>query len=186
MSSRAISVRPVTKDTWDDFVRLFESRGSPHYCWCTPYRVRNNDQLERAQKKRHMKQLVEDGTPIGVLAYDGKEPVGWCSIGPRETYVKLARSQKMARKTPVITPTWTVLCFFVTRPYRGRGVARALLEGAVAYARARGAQVVEGYPFDTAGISSTHHGHSSLFQAARFRRDEGDRRWARELRPARG
>jgi GNAT superfamily N-acetyltransferase len=182
MSPRDITVRPVTTSNWQDFVRLFEARGSPHYCFCTPYRARNNEQLDRARKKALMHGLVRDGTPIGVLAYSGDEPVGWCSIAPRETYVKLERSQKMARRTPAETPTWTVLCFFLARPYRKRGIARALLEGAVAYARAQGAKVVEGYPFDTAGISSTHLGHSSLFDAVRFRQDPGDRRWSRVFR----
>jgi hypothetical protein len=36
-----------------------------------------------------MRQLVESGTPNGVLAYHGDDPVGWCSIAPRETCVKL-------------------------------------------------------------------------------------------------
>jgi GNAT superfamily N-acetyltransferase len=81
----------------------------------------------------------------------------------------------MPRATPPATATWTVLCFFVTRSHRKQHVAQALLEGAVAYARQRGAEVVEGYPFDTAGVSSTHRGHSSMFRAARFTLD--GKRW---------
>jgi len=53
---------------------------------------------------------------------------------------------------------------FVAQPYRHQHIASALLEGAVAYAREQGAEVVEGYPFDTAGITSTHRGHSRMFQ----------------------
>lgn len=175
---RRIAVRPVTKENWDDFVRLFASRGGPHYCWCTPYRVRGNERLKNDERKASMLDLVDAGTPIGVLAYDGDEPIGWCSIAPRESYVKLERSRTMHRKTPPQTPTWTVLCFFIARPHREQGVARALLEGAVAYARSQGAKVVEGYPYDTAGITATHRGHSRLFEAARFEQDEGARRWS--------
>src|SRR5262249_43817912 len=123
------------------------------------------------------------GTPVGVLAYVGGAPAGWCSIAPRETYVKLARSRTMPRVTE--QPTWTVLCFFVPRPQRGRGLALALLRGAVAHARARGARVVEGSRHDSAGISATHRGHASLFAAAGFRRDGTGARWAREFRAAR-
>ncbi len=127
-----------------------------------------------------MHELVRDSTPIGVLAYDGQEPIGWCSVAPRESYVRLARSRTMPRVTPPETPTWTVLCFFVARWHRERGVMNALLEGAVAYVQAQGAAVVEGYPFDTAGITSTHRGHSRLFQRAGFRQD--GRRWFRQLK----
>jgi GNAT superfamily N-acetyltransferase len=156
-----------------------EAKGGPHHCWCTLYRVPASAELTKAQKNARMRSLVGTGTPIGVLAYAGTEPVGWCSIAPRETYVRLNRSRTMARATPPATPTWTILCFFVARPYRGRGVAQALLDGAVAYAKQQGAQVVEGYPFDTAGISSTHRGHSKVFEAARFQLD--GMRWFRTL-----
>jgi GNAT superfamily N-acetyltransferase len=170
-----IDVRPVTAETWDDMARLFSSRGAPHYCWCGPYRYARAHEMTADAKRAALCDLVSGGTPVGVLAYDGGAPVGWCSIAPRETYVKLARSRTMPRRTPVATPTWTVLCFFVQRSHRGRGVSTALLRGGVGYAVAEGAAIIEGYPHDTAGISSTHRGHSSVFRAAGFRRDAG--RW---------
>jgi len=42
--------------------------------------------------------------------------------------------------------TWSITCFFVRSGWRGRGVATALLEKAVAIARRRGAHMLEGYP----------------------------------------
>ncbi len=172
-------IRPVTNENWDAFAGLFEARGGPHFCWCTAYRFRNAAELEKPEKKASMKRLVSSATPIGVLAYEGSEPVGWCSVAPRETYAKLERSRSMPRATPVEASTWTVLCFFVDRAHREKGVAAALLQGAIAYARAAGGQVIEGYPFDTARVSSTHRGHSSLFKAARFEQD--GTRWCHVL-----
>jgi GNAT superfamily N-acetyltransferase len=166
-----LDVKPVTIDTWPDFVRLFEARGSPHYCWCTAYRLPHDPQRDSEAKKAAMCALVEAGTPVGVLACEAGAAVGWCSVAPRETYLRLGRSRTMPRRTTEQTPTWTVLCFFVARAHRGQEVARVLLEGAVAYAQEQGAALVEGYPFDSAGISSTHRGHSRLFEAAGFVRD---------------
>jgi len=177
-SKGKVSVVPVTSDNWKDFTRLFESKGAPHYCWCTPYRMHDARHLDDAEKKRRMKSLVGREVPIGVLAFEGDEPIGWCSIAPRETYVRLEKSRTMPRVTPPTTSTWSVLCFFVPRSRRKQGVTRALLDGAVAYARKHGAKVVEGYPFDTAGISSTHRGHSRVFEATGFHQD--GRRWARK------
>ncbi len=168
-----LTTRPVTSENWDDFDRLFSARGSPHFCWCTAYRFRALEKLNGDEKRAEMDALVTRKTPIGVLAYDGDDVVGWCSVAPRETYVKLERSRTMPRMSEA--PTWTVLCFFVPRARRGTGITRALLAGAVSYARAAGAQIVEGYPFDTAGISSTHQGHSSVFRASGFTQD--GRRW---------
>lgn len=178
------SVRPVTAATWADLVRLFTARGGPHHCFCTTYRLTGVEHRTSDERREAMAALVTGGTPVGVLAYDGDEPVGWCSVAPRESHARLARSRTMPRATPPGTATWTVLCFFVRRADRGRGVTRALLDGAVAYARAGGADVVEGYPFDTAGISSTHRGHSSAFAAAGFVRD--GRRWSLVVGPGGG
>ena len=176
-------MRPVSPDTWDDFVRLFAARGGPHYCFCTPYRLSGGAHLTGAQRQAAMRDLVRAGIAVGVLAYAGDEPVGWCSVAPREDYARLARSRSMPRVTPPATVTWTVLCFFVPRPRRGQGITRALLDGAVMYAAAHGAQVVEGYPFDTAGISATHRGHSRAFAAAGF--TQNGPRWSRPTPPPR-
>lgn len=179
-TSGEIQIHPVTASNWDDFERLFSKRGSPHYCWCSVYRFANNQDLTKDERKEGMRRLVSGGTPIGVVAYDAREPVGWCSVAPRESYVKLERSRTMPRVTDSDTPTWTVLCFFVVRSARGEGVSLALLRDAVDYAREAGAEIVEGYPFDTAGISSRHRGHSRVFEAAGFQQD--GRRWFLELR----
>ena len=181
---RTIRVEPVTRENWKTFSRLFEAKGSPHYCWCTSYRVRKASELTGAQKKAVMRSSVESRVPIGVLACKGDEPIGWCSVAPRETYVRLEKSRTMPRVTSPATPTWTILCFFVARPHRNQHVAQALLKGAIEYARRQGAEVVEGYPFDTSGVSSTHRGHSSLFKSARFEID--GTRWFRRLRQSDG
>jgi len=117
--------------------------------------------------------------PIGLLVCKDTEPIGWCSVAPRESYARLERSRTMPRVTSSETPTWTVLCFFVARPYRQQHIAKAMLEGAVAYAREHGAEVIEGYPFDTAGITSTHRGHSRMFKALGFQLE--GKRWYRHI-----
>ena len=179
LTPRKVSVRPVTSDNWEDLVRLFETKGSPHYCWCMTYRASAARNLSNSAKKNQLEAHVEDGTPVGVLAYDAEEPIGWCSVAPRETYIRLEKSRTMPRVTPPAISTWTILCFFVSRPHRGQGVANALLEGALAYASKRGAKVVEAYPFDTAGVSSTHRGHSRIFKTAGF--EQEGKRWTRSV-----
>lgn len=178
-SKSAVVVRPVTEARFADLARLFEARGGPHFCWCSVYRFAGVRTMSKAEKKSALHGLVRSSTPVGVLAYDGDEPIGWCSIAPRQTYARLARSRTMPRKTPETTPTWVVLCFFVPRPHRKSGVAHALLRGALDYAQEQGAEVVEGYPFDTSAATATHRGHSSMFKAAGFRRQ--GRRWSIEL-----
>jgi len=96
--------------------------------------------------KAQLKALVDSGRPPGLIGYRGKVPVGWVSIGPREDYARLARSPVM--KPVDGQPVWSVICFVVPTEYRGQGVARALLAGAVAYAKKCGARLIEAYPVD--------------------------------------
>jgi GNAT superfamily N-acetyltransferase len=89
---------------------------------------------------------VQAGEVPGILAYDGERPVGWCSLGPREAFPRLERSRNL--KAVDDRPVWSVVCFFVDRSCRRRGVSQALLLAAVEYARSRGARLAEGYPTD--------------------------------------
>ena len=44
-----------------------------------------------------------------------------------------------------------MICFVVPSEHRRKGVANALLRGAIAYARKRGARLIEAYPVDKRG-----------------------------------
>ena len=125
----------------------------------------NRSKINRA----NLKKLVDAGTPPGLIAYRGKDPVGWISIGPREDYAKLVHSPVM--KAVDDKPVWSVICFVVPSEHRGQGVARALLDGAVAYARKRGATLVEAYPVDKPERSSDVNmwfGAKSMYDRAGF------------------
>jgi GNAT superfamily N-acetyltransferase len=81
-----------------------------------------------------------------VVAIEDGRVVGWCSIGPRTDFERLERSRTIPRLDD--RPVWSVVCFVVGKDSRGRGVARHLLDGAVAFARSRGAPAVDAYPVD--------------------------------------
>jgi len=142
----AVVVHPVTPARWDDLAKLFGPRGACAGCWCmwprvtsAEFRAGNGDQRRRAFKR-----IVARGDRPGLIAYVGGEPAAWCAFGPRAEYRRLATSKTFA---PVDDePVWSVLCFFVARPFRRRGLSVRLLEAAAAHARARGARILEGYP----------------------------------------
>jgi len=53
--------------------------------------------------------LVRQGTSVGVLAYADDEPVGWCSIAPRQSCEALERYRGLPRidDVPVCEPRAT-------------------------------------------------------------------------------
>jgi len=99
-----------------------------------------------AGNRRALNRLVDSGHPPGVLAYVRRRPVGWCSVEPREAFGALERSRIL--KPVDDRPVWSIVCLFVDRAHRGRGLSTALIEGAVAHARRRGARIVEAYPVE--------------------------------------
>ena len=96
--------------------------------------------------KRALKKIVNAGQAPGILAYADGEPVGWCSVAPREAFPVLERSRILKRVDD--QPVWSVVCFFVARPFRRKGVTVKLLAAAVEYAQQHGAKIVEGYPVE--------------------------------------
>ena len=119
-----------------------------------------------------MVENARDGRAPGLVAYDGDETVGWISIGPRDDYERLAHSRVLA---PIDeTPVWSIVCFVVGRRARGRGVARALLQAGIAYAREHRARTLEAYPVEvpTGGripSADVYRGTLSMFEAAGFK-----------------
>jgi GNAT superfamily N-acetyltransferase len=71
-----------------------------------------------------------------------------------------------------------VNCFYVRRGWRRKGLTSALLEAAVAHARANGAQIVEGYPKESGTSGEAFTGFLSQFERAGFK--EVARRSARQ------
>lgn len=94
--------------------------------------------------KRALQDLTCGKYAPGLLAYDGAQPVGWCGVAQRERFERLQRSRTL--KPVDDTPVWAIVCFFIHKHYRHKGVASALLAAAVDFARLHGATAIEGYP----------------------------------------
>jgi hypothetical protein len=122
ITSSEIEFYPLTVERWDDLVHLFEGHGNPGYCWCTLWRLSSKEYgtLDSTGRRRVMEAIVEAGTPVGILGYLDGDPIGWCSVAPRETYSRLTRSRTIKRIDH--KRTWSVVCFYLHRRLRGHGM----------------------------------------------------------------
>ena len=188
-----ITYHPLTADRWRDFTALFGKRGACGGCWCMWFRLTAREFAERKGEKnrRAMHRIVKAGREPGILAYHDGRPIGWCSVAPREEFRRLENSRILA---PVDDrPVWSVVCFFVAREWRRRGVTAGLLEAVADFVRRRGGRLLEGYPVDTkkGKLADTfaYHGVASAFRKARFRevarRSDTRPIMRREVRPSR-
>lgn len=161
--------RPVTRRTLGDLERFSECHGKFRYCSCMRWRLRSTEynKSSKAERVARLTELVRDNAPVGVMAYRGDEPAGWCAIAPRAHYAALERFRALARIDD--EPVWSVVCFFVDRAARRQGVTLGLLKAAVAYAGSLGAQIVEGYPVEPGPRLYTYMGAPEVFRRAGFR-----------------
>jgi GNAT superfamily N-acetyltransferase len=145
-----LDVRPLTADRWKDFVELLSRPGASmaRGCYCTYYRKTggHGGVGQGAANKRMMKGLVEKGYVPGLVGYEDGRPVAWISLSPREDYPRLQRSPVM--KPVDDKPVWSIVCLFVDKQARGKGVSEQMLKAGIEYARSQGARLLEAYPVD--------------------------------------
>ena len=141
-----LDIHPVTPERWEDLEQLFGPRGAIGGCWCMWWRIKRKDfEQQQGQGNRDaMCSIVESGRVPGIIAYSNDKPVAWCSVAPREDFPVLDRSHVLKRVDD--QPVWSVVCFFMAKGYRHKGLSSRMLKEAVEYATENGARIVEGYP----------------------------------------
>lgn len=139
---------PVTKINWKDFENLFGEKGACAGCWCMYWRMRRKDyDLQRGSgTKKKMKNLVNNGTVPGIIAYDNNKPVGWCSVAPREDFPVLENSRLLKRIDE--KPVWSIVCFFIQKEFRKKGLSLELLNAAITFVKMNKGKIIEGYPVE--------------------------------------
>lgn len=168
-----------------DYLRFFDHERGPAFadnpdwakCYCRYYHVPvavSWPGFDGAANRAAMDARIATGEMEGFLAYAGDEVVGWVNAQP---YPKLAhacaRLKISAPPLPVPPEQAAAIVCFVTAPgWRRRGVASALLAGALRDFAARGIRVVDAFPWnvgpgDTAATDH-YHGSPAMFAAAGF------------------
>jgi GNAT superfamily N-acetyltransferase len=160
-----LTFRPVDAHTRDDFVQLFEQPGGPSYCWCMAWRVTPEEAKTRkgSERRPFMLARIDAGISVGLLAYDGPQPVAWVSVAPRDTYRGLGGPAAEPGET-----VWSLACLYLKRSLRGQGLTSELLAGVIAHAREQGATVLEAYPVEPDSPSYRHMGFVPAFAAQGF------------------
>jgi len=173
-----ITVVPATAESWRDIEDLFAQVP----CWCQYWRLSASEygraskgklrQGLLAERRKALHDQLDHSTPPGVIAYFEGRIVGWCGFGLRSEMERLVRS----RTIPAVDnrPVWAIVCFLVRSGFRRRGVARALLHGAIECARSLGAPAIEAYPVDPGGkridTAFAYVGTLAMFESQGFHR----------------
>ena len=150
-----IDVEPFTEAHLPGFAALFEASSSPCFCRYWHFTGNKNEWLERGafrpeENLAEQAEAVRRGDPSarGYVAIDraaGDAVVGWMKVAPREAVPKLT-GLPVYKQLTAGPGTWSIGCFLVHPAARHRGVARALVEGAVGHVATWGARFLEAHP----------------------------------------
>jgi DNA-binding winged helix-turn-helix (wHTH) protein/GNAT superfamily N-acetyltransferase len=175
----AIQTKPLTPERWQDVVVVFgNGRGVCSQCWCMYWRLPRKvfERSLREGNRKLFQQRVDAGPPPGLLAYVDGEPVGWVQVGPRADVPGWNGSRRLTAPTPDAPAAdpgvWGISCFAIRAGRRRQGIATALLDGAIEWARENGARILDACPVDASEKrppTSLYHGIGSMFLRAGFR-----------------
>jgi GNAT superfamily N-acetyltransferase len=179
----ALRVERLAPARRDDFLRFFDHERGPAFadnpqwarCYCHYFEVAQAldwTTLDAAQNRVAMAARIEVGEMGGFLAYRDGEVVGWLNAQPRHKLPHCWMHLGVA-PTAIDVPAAQaalVVCFVVAPAWRRRGVATALLDGALASFAERGIRVVDAFPFKSEGDAAADHYHGpvGLFRRAGF------------------
>ncbi|MCI1020087.1 GNAT family N-acetyltransferase [Microbacterium sp. C5A9] len=166
----AIEVVPATG--FDDVATLVgPKKPTSNVCFCLSYRIgsKENVALRGPARADRMRELCRLDPPPGVIARLDDEPVGWAALHPRRE-TSFARNRLIPHVDDL--DVWSLWCIRVRPGHRRQGISHALVSGAVAYAKKRGAPAVEAYPVDndgaTVNLTMAYVGTRKLFEDAGF------------------
>ena len=163
-----IAIHPLTHENWPALEDLFCTRGPVSRCWCMYWRIGSiYRKRPSSENKAAFFELVKQGPPPGLLAFDGDLAVGWCQLTPRDDLPWLDRTWRLKRVDDL--PVWSISCFYIRIGYRRQGVTAELITAALETAKQAGAPAVEAYPLDASLTpSASGTGYLSTFRRAGF------------------
>lgn len=161
---------------WPTVDQFFGPKGLVEHCWCTYFRMTSKDYsgCRSAARRTMLADLIETGERVGVLGSVDDVPVGWIGVGPRLGFPRLGTS-RAAKLLKGDDPAriWSIVCVYLAREQRHRGLLRMLINKAVEWARDERADLIEAYPEDDRDPESgfdpaSFHGRVSTFEACGF------------------
>ena len=172
-AARVDDVKTITRGTWGSTCwDLF-----PRYTAAQQRElgITNSGPSNESKRRAALAKLARRRkNSAGLVAYEGSEPIGWISLGPRYDFSRVDNS----RATPPVddVAAWVIPCITVRRGHRGQGVAVVMIRAAVEYAGKRGAPAVEAHP--RAAGKRVHDdfaffGTEAMFRKAGFRKIRG-------------
>lgn len=170
-------IEPLSPALLNDWLHFFDTAAFTDNadwagCYCSCYQVNcsNKEWSSRTKEQnRTWAQLaIQSGTLQGYLAYEGSQAVGWCNVNGKTSFPLLIREKELLHDE-ASSKTAAIICFVISPQHRGKGIARKLLQHAIAGYAAKGVEAIEAYPYKgELSPADQFHGPLELFLSEGF------------------
>jgi GNAT superfamily N-acetyltransferase len=149
------TIRPLDASTWEAFAELVDrNNGVFGGCWCIGFHLETMNLAKQGRAIDHRaakEDRVRTGRAHAALVLDEDGPAqGWCQYGSPGELPAIKHRREYDKDAPP-RPDWRITCIYVDKKHRGRGIARAALEGALDQIAHLGGGLVEAISEVTAG-----------------------------------
>jgi GNAT superfamily N-acetyltransferase len=170
-----VTIHPVDEVRIKDWIDFFDHdafAGNPDWasCYCLePHLPATDENPERPWREVRgaMVDRLSNGGTFGYLAYVDGTPAGWVNASARSDY---GMYRMIDPDGPDPASVIGVSCFIIAPPYRRHGLAARLLDKVIDDATDRGAEWIEGYPYNEPdeGDPGHYRGPRHIYEASGF------------------
>ena len=150
-------IEKLTEENFQDYEEL-TSCGKDGGCYCSFWHQKWSSMDEWIKRQKEAPELnratildkVKSQFHVGILAYEGRDLLGWVSVGPLvDCYWTWKRSVSFGE---IAKTTAGITCITTSKKFRGQGAQKKILKELIPYGKKQGWTSVEGYPFDESVI----------------------------------
>lgn len=172
-----LTIKKLTPELVEDFLRFFDrdafaDHGECAGCYCLESHISqeaNQQTWGDFEKRRKMAaDFVLQGVMTGYLVYDGPTIIGWCNAGDKLGYEPVCAYEPFVTDGHEKGKIKLIYCFDIAAAYRGKGVARTLIEHILAEAKREGYLYVEAFPSNDPDFPYQYHGPLKLYEKLGF------------------
>ena len=159
--------------------RAFSDGNVNKGCYCVWHHWTEKHEYERSMlpaeerpfcKRNYAVKLIEEGRLHGFAAFCDNEIVGFCNADLKDNYFRLSKENNPDSYTGLEDSdrVLAIVCFTVAPDYRGKGIAKKILNYACEFAEKNGYDYVESYPSDGEFNPNNCCGSRSMYEAQGF------------------
>ncbi len=180
-----IKIQELSSDMAHEYIDFFDNRafndGNINKgCYCVWHHWTEKHEYDRNQlpieerpfcKKNYAIDLIEHNKLRGFVAYYDSKIIGFCNADLKDNYFRFSKENHpdswvgIDKNDKILA----IVCFTVDPDYRGKGIAKKMLEYACEYAQKNNYDYVESYPSDGKFNPNNCCGNRSMYESQGFK-----------------